>query len=403
MNSSEAPATLADRVGQSPFSFLSQRDPLSNPQLAAEALQDHLPLLKSYMASPDTQQQQPQTPVHAYAKLEGTDFTYFLRKLQVMVGRKISPSDQVDVHLGNVKSISRQHARIQFNFITGKFEMAIYGKNGAWIDGKHVPANAEPVPLEQGTKIRIGEVEMFFILPRTENQTVMPLPLPDHKLTRDTTDEQPSKRQRRNRPSDIDTSFQPMPSRYGSLQLSPDSGEKARKKPGARGTIAGAQGPNGETPQRPPLSYAALISEAINSTEEGRITLKDMYAYISGKYPFYGMDSPGWQNCLRHTLSLHKAFVKKRRTDRGKGAWWSLDPEHEHLISPMTRRNGRGEFEHHQINFQQSPGLGDTSDDAASPQSAMMQSPLDQRALQQRYGLHAGFGFGEESGGFGEE
>ena len=70
MNSSEAPPSLADRLGQSPFAFLSQRDPLSNPQLAADALQDHLPILKSYMASPDTQQQQPQTPVHAYAKLE---------------------------------------------------------------------------------------------------------------------------------------------------------------------------------------------------------------------------------------------------------------------------------------------------------------------------------------------
>ncbi|KAJ3032480.1 transcription factor [Rhizophlyctis rosea] len=384
MNSSEAP-TLTDRLGPSPFTFLPQRESM-DPAMAADALQEHLPLLKTYGA-------EPQTPVHAYAKLEGPEFTYFLRKLQVMIGRKVQPTDAVDVHLGNFKSISRQHARIQFNFMTGKFELAIYGKNGAWVDDRHVPCNARPVSLDHGTKIRIGEVELFFILPRMENTPVIPLQMQEHKMARAApavdSDEQPaSKKQRRApRPSDLDpASFQAMPARlamYG-MQVSPNGNlesAKPRKKPGARGSITGQPLPNGDIPVRPPLSYAALIAEAINSTPEGRITLKDMYGYISNKYPFYGMDSPGWQNCLRHTLSLHKAFVKKRRTDRGKGAWWSLDPDHEHLISPSSRR--MREYEQ-QTDFdnvgQPNPdALEDTSDDGQdqqSPSTALTSVPL---------------------------
>ncbi|KAJ3052169.1 hypothetical protein HK097_006763 [Rhizophlyctis rosea] len=135
-----------------------------------------------------------------------------------------------------------------------------------------------------------------------------------------------------------------MPSRYKSLQLSSDSGGKARKKPEPKGSVASAQGPDRELTTRPPFSYAELISEAINSTEEGSITLKDMYAYINGKYPYYGMDTPGWQNCVRHTLSLNKEFVKKTRTEKGKGDWWSLEslpsnseePSHDYPNVPSS-------------------------------------------------------------------
>ncbi|KAJ3377676.1 Molybdate-anion transporter [Entophlyctis sp. JEL0112] len=51
-------------------------------------------------------------PVQAYAKIEGRDFTYFVRKLVVILGRKVSQTDVVDVHLGNIKSISRNVSRI---------------------------------------------------------------------------------------------------------------------------------------------------------------------------------------------------------------------------------------------------------------------------------------------------
>ena len=86
-------------------------------------------------------------PVQAYAKLESESFCYYIRTLQVMLGRKASSSDQVDIHLGPTKAISRQHARLSYNFATQRFELMIFGKNGAFVNEQFVE-KGEVVPLE---------------------------------------------------------------------------------------------------------------------------------------------------------------------------------------------------------------------------------------------------------------
>ena len=73
-------------------------------------------------------------PIQAYAKLEGDNFCYYIKTLQVILGRKTSGSDQVEIHLGSTKAISRQHARLYYNFQEQRFELMIFGKNGAYIN-----------------------------------------------------------------------------------------------------------------------------------------------------------------------------------------------------------------------------------------------------------------------------
>lgn len=46
---------------------------------------------------------------------------------------------------------------------------------------------------------------------------------------------------------------------------------------------------------KPPYSYATLIAEAINSTEEKRLTLAGIYKYISANYSFYRYCGNSWQ------------------------------------------------------------------------------------------------------------
>ena len=83
---------------------------------------------------------------------------------------------------------------------------------------------------------------------------------------------------------------------------------------------------------KPPHSYAQLIGMSILRAPNRRLTLAQIYKWISDTYTFYSATDAGWQNSIRHNLSLNKAFIKQERPkdDPGKGNYWAILPGSEY-------------------------------------------------------------------------
>lgn len=82
---------------------------------------------------------------------------------------------------------------------------------------------------------------------------------------------------------------------------------------------------------KPIHSYAELIGMAILRAPQRRLTLAQIYKWISDHFSFYKSTESGWQNSIRHNLSLNKNFIKQERPkdDPGKGNYWAIKPGEE--------------------------------------------------------------------------
>ncbi|KAG1963957.1 forkhead box protein O3B [Pimephales promelas] len=129
-------------------------------------------------------------------------------------------------------------------------------------------------------------------------------------------------------------------------ELHPISGQENTDSPlSSQSATSASQGVSGQgsqqqTPRKSSsrrnawgnLSYADLITKAIESTPDKRLTLSQIYDWMVRSVPYFkdkgdSNSSAGWKNSIRHNLSLHSRFIRVQNEGTGKSSWWMINPE----------------------------------------------------------------------------
>ncbi|PPQ92343.1 hypothetical protein CVT25_008693, partial [Psilocybe cyanescens] len=332
-----------------------------------------------------------QDKISAYYSLVFPHFTFYIQTLSITIGRRCAPntatsstseSTQVDVDLGALKSVSRLHAKIEYDQEEDRFVLVVIGRNGAWVDGVWSGAGTR-APLGERSQIQIASRTFHFVLPPPPPPEDTPSPSSQSSANRprspsvDITSISPPSSQPSHSPPPPTQVKLPPPSPEPQLSpefsspppqiSSPPSQPKPKIKPPVhppRLPPPQPQLPNSNSigqsskanakkrkkndvdaqpilerpkpedmPPKPPFTYAQLIYRGIKELG-GKATLQEICTWIMNTHEYYRFAEPAWMSSVRHNLSSNNAFLKMERCggDRGKGFFWSLDENYSQSL-----------------------------------------------------------------------
>ncbi|KAL2867065.1 putative forkhead transcription factor Fkh1/2 [Aspergillus lucknowensis] len=322
--------------------------------------------------------------IRAYAKIAGRNWTYYVKSLHVNIGREPDREQKLDeqsspvtiaaralpevhVDLGPSKFVSRLHAEIFYDGEeTASWHIRVNGRNGVRLNNTILKRGTDAI-LSCGDIIEIANTQMMFVTPG-EKANIRPSFVERAQRMAKGLEEPvtwgASQHAHPQPPGPQDggavnavtgaPSLAPAP-QFLKRQVTPPP-----RSPDTIGARTAKQSPlynrgmmmesteeidyskDAAKDLKPPYSYATLIAQAIFSSEEEKLTLNNIYNWIMDKYAFYRHSQSGWQNSIRHNLSLNKAFQKvPRRTDEpGKGMKWQIAPEYREEYWKKQLRKG---------------------------------------------------------------
>ena len=309
--------------------------------------------------------------IEAFAKISGRTWTYFVNDAQIFIGRDGNDDQDQEVHidLGPSKLISRRHASIFYEPHSASWNLSVQGRNGVKIDEHQVRKN-ESRRIISGNILEIAGTQMLFQL-ATESVQIAPFFLP--RITQEPFHSEPGSSSAQ-RPksshhekaaasivtvSDLagPTSTPPPP-----LHARPKTPEPIAKVEPAPATSGKKRSPykrgmmiesteqidyalDSSKDIKPGCSYASMITWAILSEPDEKLSLNGIYEWIKSHYAYYRLTTAGWQNSIRHNLSLNASFTKvPRRSDEpGKGMKWTFVPENrDSTIAAAAKQASKG-------------------------------------------------------------
>jgi hypothetical protein len=324
----------------------------------------------------------------AFAKIAGRTWTFYVSALHVIIGRpgakpKVERTPEVgtpqrtaktpsaedmtiDIDLGPDQQVSRLHAEIAYDTEQAQWFIIVNGRNGLTVDEVRLDRGNKHY-LHSGNVINVLGTQMMFMLPdeppvihpgirktllfdeEEEDEADLPEEKQVRSFARSGRGRGGSAYQGASQPRPPPTSNSRTASQLGLPSSSqpqpgtPVSRNREQPQPKSKPSPAYTRGLLLESAEdsidfsadsakdmKPPHSYAQMIGQAILSTPEENATLARIYEFIKEKYAFFRFGGGGWQNSIRHNLSLSKHFEKiPRRTDEpGKGMKWQIVPEH---------------------------------------------------------------------------
>lgn len=294
---------------------------------------------KTYVSQNYSNVKNTATEVQAYAKIAGSDWTFYVKSLAVSIGRNTdgAPANHssIDIDLGPAKVVSRNHANITYNLDLRCWVLKVLGRNGARIDGIKIPVgDSHATPLHSGAILDIGGTQMMFILPDSPpriSEKMLSICLAKYKanLAKAIKPNQSGYPQQHTIPV-VNTSapiksFQMFDKAH--LTQSPSSLSATSLQNNLDQDLSKEEAKD----MKPPYSYATMITQAILSNADGVMSLAEIYNWIASHYAYYKYSKTGWQNSIRHNLSLNKAFEKvpRRPNEPGKGMKWQISESYK--------------------------------------------------------------------------
>ena len=288
--------------------------------------------------------------IHAFAKICGREWTYYLLSSQIFFGRapdgfhprpvaaQENGDDQppIDIDLGPSKVVSRTHAELRYSQSDDGWHVHAYGRNGVRVDENNLK-KGQTKSIKSGTIITIAGTEMLFqsasgkaeihpsfldrVIEHQNNEGLdvelgtdyhqplsdraiqalpngpSPLDAQQYPYTRPNLSQQTTVAPG---PSDLAPPVTPEPS----PPKRPATGSAKKRSPNSyrRGIMMESTEQidyslDSSKDLKPGCSYASMITWAILSTEEQALSLNGIYNWIKAHYAYYRNVNSGWQVC----------------------------------------------------------------------------------------------------------